>query len=89
MNDTRKPISPRNRLEAIPPDTKKKVMDIWDKVIHEPMNDTQTEIAALESQLTGDMMRDMEIREKIHKLKMKQTGTTCSIDNPECENCGS
>ena len=53
------------------------------------MNDTQKEIAALEAQLTGDMMQDMEIREQIHKLKMNATGTKPTDSQIECVGCGS
>ena len=49
----------------------------------------EEEIIKLESQLTGDMFTDMSIKEKIHKLKLEEAGGTCSIDDPECEACGS
>ncbi|MDF9800096.1 hypothetical protein OKW21_005359 [Catalinimonas alkaloidigena] len=60
------------------------------------MESTQTtketleqEIAALESQLTGDMFKDMEIRDKIHNLKMKINGTKPMDSSIDCVGCGS
>ncbi len=47
------------------------------------------EIAALETQLSGDMFKDMEIRDKIHNLKMKQTGTKPIDSQIDCVGCGS
>ena len=49
----------------------------------------EQEIAALEAQLTGDMFKDMEIRNKIHNLKMKLTGTRPMDSQIECVGCGS
>ncbi len=46
-------------------------------------------IAQLKSQLTGDMFADMDLKDQIHKLKMKEAGGSCEIDDPECEACGS
>ncbi len=51
--------------------------------------DIQAQIKELKSQLTGDMMKDMDIRDQIHELEMKEKGVTCSLDDPECEACGS
>ena len=45
--------------------------------------------AQLEASLTGDMFADMDIRQEIHDLEMSEKGITCSIDDPECEACGS
>lgn len=47
------------------------------------------EIEALEAQLTGDMFKDMEIRDKIHNLKMKQNGTKPMDSQIDCVGCGS
>jgi len=47
------------------------------------------EIADLESQLTGDMFADMDIKDQIHKLKLEEAGGSCDIDDPECEAYGS
>lgn len=55
---------------------------------------TNTEISAqiyaLELTLTGDMMKDMETKDEIHKLRMQlnDVAPTCNLGE-ECENCGS
>jgi len=49
----------------------------------------QTEIKGLESQLTGDMFNDMELKDKIHNLKMKLNGTRPMNSEIECVGCGS
>lgn len=46
-------------------------------------------IEALNAQLTGDMFKDMEIRDKIHNLKMKLTGTKPMDSQIDCIGCGS
>ena len=51
--------------------------------------DIQSEIAQLETQLTGDMFKDMEIKDKIHNLKMKLNGTKPLQQEIECVGCGS
>jgi hypothetical protein len=47
------------------------------------------EIATLEGKLTGDMFQDMEIRDKIHNLKMTLEGIRPSNSEFECVGCGS
>ncbi|MEQ9402392.1 MAG: hypothetical protein RIM99_02300 [Cyclobacteriaceae bacterium] len=49
----------------------------------------QSEITALESKLTGDMFSDMELKDKIHNLKMKLSGTRPMNSEIECVGCGS
>ena len=49
----------------------------------------QEEINSLESKLTGDMFNDMEIKDKIHNLKMKLNGTRPMNSEIECVGCGS
>ncbi|MEQ9466821.1 MAG: hypothetical protein RLN88_05375 [Ekhidna sp.] len=49
----------------------------------------QSEITELESKLTGDMFSDMEIKDKIHNLKMKLNGTRPINSEIECVGCGS
>lgn len=49
----------------------------------------QTQITELESKLTGDMFSDMEIKDKIHNLKMKLNGTRPMNSEIECVGCGS
>ena len=51
--------------------------------------DLQSEIDALEAQLTGDMFKDMELKDKIHNLKMKVSGTRPMNSEIECVGCGS
>ena len=53
------------------------------------MEQLQAEIASLESQLTGDMFTDMDIKDKIHNLKMKLNGTRPMNSEIECVGCGS
>ena len=49
----------------------------------------EEEITQLESELTGNMFADMTIKDQIHRLKLDCAGGSCSIDDPECEACGS
>lgn len=49
----------------------------------------QEEIQALEAQLTGDMFADMDIKDKIHNLKMKMEGVRPMDSYIECVGCGS
>ena len=49
----------------------------------------EQEINSLETQLTGDMFQDMEIRDKIHNLKMKLNGTKPMDSSIDCIGCGS
>lgn len=51
--------------------------------------EVQTEIENLESQLTGDMFADMDLKDKIHNLKMKVNGTRPMNSEIECVGCGS
>ena len=53
------------------------------------MEQLQAEITALEGQLTGDMFNDMDIKDKIHNLKMKLNGTRPMNSEIECVGCGS
>jgi hypothetical protein len=49
----------------------------------------ENQIAELEGQLTGDMFQDMEIRDKIHNLKMTAEGIRPMNSDFECVGCGS
>jgi hypothetical protein len=49
----------------------------------------KTEMKTLESKLTGDMFKDMDIKDKIHNLKMKLDGTRPANSEIECVGCGS
>ena len=45
-------------------------------------------IIALEHTLTGNLMKDLETKDEIHKLKMQLNGVepSCNLGE-ECENC--
>lgn len=49
----------------------------------------EQEIAALEAQLTGDMFQDMDLKDKIHNLKMKLNGVKPVDSHIDCIGCGS
>ncbi len=49
----------------------------------------QEEITTLEAQLTGDMFADMDIKDKIHNLKMQVEGVRPMDSYIECVGCGS
>jgi len=51
--------------------------------------DLQSEIDSLEAQLTGDMFTDMDLKDKIHNLRMKLKGTRPMNSEIECVGCGS
>ena len=47
------------------------------------------EINKLEAQLTGDMFKDMELKNRIHVLKMQEKGVKPEDSHFECIGCGS
>lgn len=47
------------------------------------------EIEELKASLTGDMFKDMEIKDKIHNLEMKRDGIRPGDSYIECVGCGS
>jgi len=49
----------------------------------------KSEIEELNNQLTGNMMEDMEIRDKIHNLEMKVKGIKPMDTRIDCIGCGS
>ena len=49
----------------------------------------EEEIRKLKAQLTGDMLLDMEIRDKIHNLEMTLKGVKPENSEIECVGCGS
>lgn len=49
----------------------------------------EKEINTLESQLTGDMFTDMDIKDQIHNLKMKLNGVKPMDSSFDCVGCGS
>ena len=58
----------------------------------EPMNELdklKQEIEELKGKLTGNMMEDMELRDKIHNLEMKVNGVKPTDSHFDCIGCGS
>ncbi len=53
------------------------------------MENLKKQVADLESQLTGDMFQDMDIKDKIHNLEMKLNGTKPTDSHIDCIGCGS
>lgn len=49
----------------------------------------QAEIKQLKSTLTGNMMDDLETRDKIHNLEMQLNGTKPTDSHFDCIGCGS
>lgn len=49
----------------------------------------EVQLAELEGKLTGDMFKDMDIRDQIHNLKMKLSGTKPINSEIDCVGCGS
>ncbi len=49
----------------------------------------QKKIDELNSQLTGDMFNDMDIKDQIHNLKMKLNGVKPMDTQIDCVGCGS
>ncbi len=47
------------------------------------------QIAEQESKLSGDMFADMEIRDKIHNLKLERDGVKPVNTEIDCVGCGS
>lgn len=55
------------------------------------MEEKEKELKELEAELTGDMWEDMELMEKIHRIKSEMRGQieVCNLDDDECLSCGS
>ena len=53
------------------------------------MNELNSQIKNLEDTLTGNMTIDMQIRDKIHNLKMKINGSKPVSSEIDCIGCGS
>ena len=49
----------------------------------------QENIDELNAKLTGDMMKDMDIRDQIHNLKMQLQGVKPMDSQIDCIGCGS
>jgi len=52
-------------------------------------SETKSQIEELEKKLTGDMLKDMNIRDEIHKLEMADKGIKPEDSHFECFGCGS
>ena len=44
---------------------------------------------SLKGSLTGDMFKDMDAKDEIHRIEMKLNGTKPSDSHFDCEGCGS
>lgn len=53
------------------------------------LKDIKIMIEGLESKLTGDMFSDMNIKDEIHNLNMKQKGIKPIDSHIDCIGCGS
>jgi hypothetical protein len=53
------------------------------------MQELHNQIQTLETQLTGNLFNDMEIKDKIHNLKMKLNGIKPTSSEIDCVGCGS
>lgn len=49
----------------------------------------EKQIEGLRKQLTGDMMKDLDIRDQIHNLEMKLKGVKPEDSHFDCIGCGS
>jgi hypothetical protein len=52
-------------------------------------SDLRKQIKYLKSKLTGDMFKDMEIKDQIHNLEMKLKGVKPTDSHIDCIGCGS
>ena len=67
------------------------MLDVSNKNL-KPMNELdklKQEIEELKGKLTGNMMEDMELRDKIHNLEMKVNGVKPTDSHFDCIGCGS
>lgn len=55
----------------------------------EKRKEIQEAIEGLQNQLTGNMMQDMDIKDKIHNLQMKLKGVKPMDSHFDCVGCGS
>lgn len=53
------------------------------------LDQLKQQIEELKGKLTGNMMEDMEIRDKIHNLEMKVNGVKPTDSHFDCIGCGS
>ena len=55
----------------------------------ETREEIQAMIDQLKKELTGNMMQDMDIKDKIHNLQMKLKGVKPMDSHFDCVGCGS
>ncbi|EQC44158.1 hypothetical protein [Bacteriovorax sp. DB6_IX] len=55
----------------------------------EVKSELEEQIKTLESQLTGNLFDDMDIKDQIHNIKMKINGVKPVSSTFECVGCGS
>jgi hypothetical protein len=55
----------------------------------EKKTEIKKEIEELKNKLTGEMFKDMELKDKIHNLEMKLNGTKPTDSHIDCIGCGS
>lgn len=53
------------------------------------MTSIKEQIKELEEKLTGEFIKDLEIRDKIHQLEMKLNNVKPTDSHFECIGCGS
>lgn len=53
------------------------------------VNTIEDQIQSLESQLTGDMFADMDLKDQIHNLQMQLQGVKPMDSHFDCVGCGS
>ena len=53
------------------------------------LKELESQIADLKRQLTGDMFKDMDVRDQIHNLEMKLKGVKPMDSAIDCVGCGS
>lgn len=67
--------------------------DPYHTITNTPMELTteqlEVQIAELNGKLTGDMFRDMDIKDEIHNLTMKLNGVKPMDSSFDCIGCGS
>ena len=51
--------------------------------------DLEKQLVDLNAKLTGNMMEDMEIKDKIHNIQMILNGTKPTDSHIDCIGCGS
>ena len=59
------------------------------KLTEESKEALEKELKELEASLSGNMISDMDIKDKIHNIKMKIQGVRPSDSFIECVGCGS